>query len=254
MKLRNAMSRKIRVLLSIALLLVTAHRLPAPISEVSETTPTPKPKRDVTSRPKPKPETTPKPRATLNRSFAGTWTGSAGDSNGSAAYIIKISDDEKTVWINWDKSASDISGPGLQLKCNRFSETLTWTLAQETSTETDTLRINPDGTASFVRDGNVVAGITFLDPGGPFKISGVLSRQDFTQTPAIQTTAAAPQTIATVASKSSGGLPVAKPVPNKPGLVYNPFDPNSKTLLDVRGKAPGAKVKDPISGKLFIVP
>jgi hypothetical protein len=48
-------------------------------------------------------------------------------------------------------------------------------------------------------------------------------------------------------------FPVAKPVPGKPGLVYNPFDPNGG-LIDVSGYAPGSKVKDPDSQKIFVVP
>ena len=68
------------------------------------------------------------------------------------------------------------------------------------------------------------------------------------------TTTTTPQTTPTTATNNTGGLPVAKPVPNKPGFVYNPFDLNTKVLLDVRGKTAGTKVKDPFSGKLFIVP
>jgi hypothetical protein len=48
-------------------------------------------------------------------------------------------------------------------------------------------------------------------------------------------------------------FPVAKAVPGKPGLVYNPFDANG-ALIDVSGYAPGSKVKDPDSQKIFIVP
>jgi hypothetical protein len=48
-------------------------------------------------------------------------------------------------------------------------------------------------------------------------------------------------------------FPVAKAVPGKPGLVYNPFDPKG-SLIDVSGYAPGSKVKDPDSQKIFIVP
>ncbi len=48
-------------------------------------------------------------------------------------------------------------------------------------------------------------------------------------------------------------FPVAKAVPGKPGLVYNPFDANGG-LIDVSGYAPGSKVKDPDSQKIFIVP
>jgi hypothetical protein len=48
-------------------------------------------------------------------------------------------------------------------------------------------------------------------------------------------------------------FPVAKVVPGKPGLVYNPFDPKGG-LIDVSGYAPGSKVKDPDSQKIFVVP
>jgi hypothetical protein len=48
-------------------------------------------------------------------------------------------------------------------------------------------------------------------------------------------------------------FPVAKAVPGKPGLVYNPFDPNGG-LIDVSGYASGSKVKDPDSQKIFVVP
>ena len=120
-----------------------------------------------------------------------------------------------------------MSGPGLQLPCNRFHETLTWSLAQETSTETDTLRINANGTVSFVRDGRIIAGDTFLDPGGPYNITGTLSRQDFSSVPLAPqtTTVLAPQKTTTSATPQTTGFPTAIPVPNKPGFVYNPFDP-----------------------------
>jgi hypothetical protein len=54
--------------------------------------------------------------------------------------------------------------------------------------------------------------------------------------------------------KPPSEFPTAKPVPEKPGFVYNPFDPTSKRLLDVTGKPSGTKVKDPSTGKMFIVP
>jgi hypothetical protein len=46
--------------------------------------------------------------------------------------------------------------------------------------------------------------------------------------------------------------PTAKPVEGKPGYVYSPFDPGK--YVDVSGYAPGSKVKDPYSGKIFKVP
>jgi hypothetical protein len=47
--------------------------------------------------------------------------------------------------------------------------------------------------------------------------------------------------------------PTAKPVPGKPGYVFSPFDP-SGGYVDVSGYSPGQKVKDPYSGKIFLVP
>lgn len=48
-------------------------------------------------------------------------------------------------------------------------------------------------------------------------------------------------------------IPTAKPVPGKPGYVFSPFDP-SGGYVDVTGYTSGQKVKDPYSGKIFIVP
>ncbi len=47
--------------------------------------------------------------------------------------------------------------------------------------------------------------------------------------------------------------PTAKGVPGKPGYVFSPYDP-SGGYVDVTGYAPGSKVKDPYSGKVFLVP
>jgi hypothetical protein len=48
-------------------------------------------------------------------------------------------------------------------------------------------------------------------------------------------------------------IPTAKPVPGKPGYVFSPFDPGGG-YVDVTGYASGQKVKDPYSGKIFLVP
>jgi hypothetical protein len=48
-------------------------------------------------------------------------------------------------------------------------------------------------------------------------------------------------------------IPTAKPVPGKPGYVFSPFDP-SGGYVDVTGYTSGQKVKDPYSGKIFVVP
>jgi hypothetical protein len=47
-------------------------------------------------------------------------------------------------------------------------------------------------------------------------------------------------------------FPTAKPVPDKPGYVFSPSDPSK--YVDVTGYPAGSKVKDPYSGKIFLVP
>ena len=230
------------------ILLLAAHRLPAPVSEIPQGTPAPKPKREALPRSKPKVETPLKTKATPNRSFAGTWNGnvvtsaSDGSANSSATYLIRISDDERTAWVNWSQTGQPMTGAGAQAPCNRFRETLTWTLTLSESTATDTMRIDVNGNASFVREGTWTSGD---NQGTTYNHTGTLSRQDSSAAPSI------PQT--TTASPQATGVPTARAVPNKPGFVYDPFDQNSKTLIDVRGRPSGTKVKDQ-SGRLFVVP
>ena len=47
--------------------------------------------------------------------------------------------------------------------------------------------------------------------------------------------------------------PYAQPVPGKPGFVASPYAPYAG-YVDVRGYPPGTEVKDPYSGKSFLVP
>ena len=60
----------------------------------------------------------------------------------------------------------------------------------------------------------------------------------------------APTPPSSAASQSE--FPTAKPVSGKPGYVYSPSDPGK--YVDVSGYAAGSKVKDPYSGKIFLVP
>jgi hypothetical protein len=55
------------------------------------------------------------------------------------------------------------------------------------------------------------------------------------------------------ASSTSTAFPTAKAVPDKPGYVFSPFD-SSGRYVDVSGYAPGTKVKDPWTDKIFVVP
>ena len=60
---------------------------------------------------------------------------------------------------------------------------------------------------------------------------------------------AAPRSVA----NPPASYPTAKIVPGKPGYVFSPYDPNGG-YVDVNGFTPGSKVKDPYSGKIFLVP
>lgn len=54
-------------------------------------------------------------------------------------------------------------------------------------------------------------------------------------------------------AKVHSEIPTPMAVPEKPGFVYNPYDPTARRLLDVTGKPSGSKVRGPASGKFFIV-
>lgn len=55
------------------------------------------------------------------------------------------------------------------------------------------------------------------------------------------------------AAPAAHELPYGTPVPGKPGFVTSPHSPNAG-YVDVRGFPPGTEVKDPYSGKTFLVP
>ena len=79
-----------------------------------------------------------------------------------------------------------------------------------------------------------------------------------TATPPVITRESAPPTTTSTqrtaaSSQTTTDLPYAKPVPGKPGYVFSPFDKNGG-YVDVTGYSPGQKVKDPYSGKIFLVP
>jgi hypothetical protein len=60
------------------------------------------------------------------------------------------------------------------------------------------------------------------------------------------------RTVPARASSAPSEFPTAKGVPQKPGYVFSPFA--GDRYVDVSGYAPGTKVKDPWTDKIFIVP
>jgi hypothetical protein len=68
--------------------------------------------------------------------------------------------------------------------------------------------------------------------------------------PQAPTAAPPPTAMATRAEK--GDHPYGIPVPGKPHVVESPFSPGK--YVDVEGFPPGTEVKDPYTGKIFLVP
>jgi hypothetical protein len=68
-----------------------------------------------------------------------------------------------------------------------------------------------------------------------------------------ETAQSSANTSALHASSSQASFPTAKAVPDKPGYVFSPFDKDGR-YVDVSGYAPGTKVKDPWTDKIFVVP
>ena len=61
-----------------------------------------------------------------------------------------------------------------------------------------------------------------------------------------------PKALEPPAAKASD-LPYARPVPNKPGFVTSPYAPDAG-YVDLHGFERGQQVRDPYTGKLFLVP
>jgi hypothetical protein len=140
------MKRTLAFCLTATLLLSTAQRAPAPISEESQT-PSPersaKPKRTITKRQTP--SSSPKVQATPTQPrFAGTWNGIMDCGiYGQIEHTLSISQDSMTVWQTKNPSvrgsgAPQISGDTITLTYDGCS----WTLTP-----------NPDGKTALTKGG-----------------------------------------------------------------------------------------------------
>jgi hypothetical protein len=173
------MNRFLRYFCVLGLILLTAHRLPAPISE--EETPRPREKSKMIAKPKTKGDATPKPRAPTIL-FAGNWRGVAtGEMHAplsppsySDTYNIQISADEKTV--SW--TASKWLGAKFQAPTRRSGQTLYWTYEKHDiagkSLINSSLQLNSDGTATFHETDNIDNG---MFKGSGYSVTGRFVRQ-----------------------------------------------------------------------------
>jgi hypothetical protein len=138
----RAMSCIIRVLLPIALLLVTAHRLPAPIQEVPEA-PTSAP------RLKPHPLPTASPKRANPARFAGSWTGKMKIGNGGDFDITLVVNPEATSLTQRSKRVGQPAQQHVH-PTTASGHTLLWRGGQLDNVAW-TLTPNPDGqTASAI--------------------------------------------------------------------------------------------------------
>ena len=218
-----------RICLICCLLAATAHRLPAPIVEPEEKpSAVPAPEQSEAPAPKEKhsrtkvtssnnePSTKPEPRVARTREgparFAGTWAGTINQGIlGNVQVTLAVNDAANAVRETANSlhftHPAILNGNTLSWQAGILNE-IAWTLTPNsdgrTALATAHSGLGVNGSATFRRVQNVPGSTT----------------------------------------PKSAEFPVAKPDPNRPGFVHNPFDPTATHLLDVRGKPSESKAVD----------
>src|SRR5262249_11900005 len=226
-----ALKGRLRFLFVLLPILLIAHRSPAPIVEQQETPP-PAPtaeaskpaktkRKSVESSQESKPTEAAKPKEPEKPKdrFAGTWSGKISQGIiGDMELTLTFKPGARSVSIRAPAgdATHDVTNDGATASWRTgLLNDMVWTFTPSS-----------DGTTA-----QVTAKAAFVNGSAFFKRGGV-----------------------PVMPKTASEFPIAKPVPEKPGFVYNPFDPTSRIFIDVRGKPSGSKLVDPKSGKTFIVP
>jgi len=221
-----------RLCLVCGVLLIIAHRSPAPIVEEEKPTPAPeeqtaksKSKRNSVENSEENKSSEPaKPRepSKARERFAGTWTGKINQGIvGDVVFTLTFTGGGSQVTEH--SSFGTYTHPATSngqttIWTTGLLNDVTWTFRP--NAEGNTAQVTAKSSLPLGANGNAV-----------FRRGG---------TPAVV--------------KAPAQFPTAKSVPERPGFVYNPFDPTSRVFIDVRGKPSGSKLVDPKSGKTFIVP
>lgn len=175
-----------RFLLASTLLLVTAHRLPAPIQEIQDT-PTPAPA--AKSKPKPRKEERakkPTPSKPSINSFVGTWTGTVSmaftsdiglNTSGNFRRTVKISSDGSVVYSG--QSADGQVGPQYNSRAtvSREGGAVSWTIQQSEQggvlRGTFSLQLTAPNVANYQENSSFSSNVG----NGTVKAAGTLTKQ-----------------------------------------------------------------------------